>query len=82
MIEAKISKFVDNMFKKESQPTSVTIKIVYLSLSYFGRHTENLKKILVFLLQKYFNNISFNIFLVNLFKIVYCLVTRIDYQAA
>ena len=66
-MEAKILLFLDNMFKM-TPPATVTKKIVYFSLPYFERNSENLKKEVIFLLQNYFTNI-FKIILVDPFKI-------------
>ena len=67
-IYKQINKFMSSKYVSASQSSSSTIKF-YLSLPYFGKQSENLRRDLCILLKKYFADRDFRIILCNNFKI-------------
>ena len=65
LIRSKINHFLNSKYDKTMDGSPQQIQTFYLSLPYFGFQSEKLKSELTSLLDKYFNNVKFNIILVN-----------------
>ena len=63
-----IGSFLNNRYDRQNYIDS-SAQCFYVTLPYFGKHSEKLKSDLSVLFCKYFKDISFNFILVNSFKI-------------
>jgi hypothetical protein len=68
-IERQISSFLDKIYNPQLIEFGPQMRKVFLVLPYFGPQSENLRIELGKLLTEYFTGVSFNVILVNNFKI-------------